>query len=922
MEGSSLVAEDDFLVAELREAFGVGTHGLKSSAATLAGSGPALGWAAPGTNAAPKVGSRIGDFEILGELGRGGMGVVYRARQTSLDRLVALKVLPGALLRGGAMVQRFHREAQAAARLNHANVVPVYAQGEYEGSCYYAMKLIEGVSLGTALSSRPELLTSRFNAASESSTTIPAAPPSDQPAAPTAPRLTPEPVRRTAEDFRYIARLMAGVAEGLAHAHANGVVHRDIKPHNLILGEGQRLHITDFGLARLTETSDLTVTGEVMGTPSYLSPEQVRGKPDEVDHRTDIYSVGVTLYEAISGHRPFSGETRDQILHAIATDDAQSPRRFDPRIPIDLETICLRALERDPNRRYPTAEALAEDLRRFAEGRPIKSRRVGPIERAAKWVNRHRALTAALALAIALAGAGAGWAASVSAARHRESQDLIRSAYAALVYDDYRKPGLVIENIARAGLLGADSPKALLTEAIACLGGSDQAAAIAILDELLQNEPENVEAWYVLAWAYWRDNQETKSRDAFQLAEDLGGPQTAEEWFFRGLAVHFDDPLEAIASYRNANAARALEHKFFPQAVLHIARARNQQMYATRTITGLEEAEAGLQQLVESQHYGAYPYYLLSIANRLAAEVYEGSAGTRGNQASEDRFAAALQWARLGREVDPSSDRPVTAEAECLERMGRFEDAIATRTEAIELAKAERERCEGYHYRWRLHYWLGHLNAAYDDVEYHAGCMPESPYYAHFYPALIHAELGDMNSALSHARALAGDDAQSVLRAATCLRLLGKPQEALEIMNDRIEQLDFTSAIKPPQSEEWVRALFDFAADRGQFDRLEALAGQAETPWKLRGEAHFHAAAMALGNGKRSEAIDHFSKAYRSYDGALNYSFHAGVIFGKLEADSGWPAWIAPDASANSESAIGAHETDLAVRSTSLGGDD
>ena len=914
--------DEDLLLAELREAFGLGTHGLRRGARRPreAGEGGSSACSLADEAESLAVGSRMGDFEILGELGRGGMGIVFRARQLSLNRQVALKILPGAMWRGGEAVIRFRREAQAAARLNHANVVPIYAQGEHEDSYYYAMKLVEGVSLDTVLKSHPELLSSAFPYQSTLTETRSKARVTGSRRQALG-KTSAEPrdrergagsgtaIRRTLEDFRHISRMMADVADGLAHAHENGVIHRDIKPHNLILGMEQRVYITDFGLAYLTNEPHLTVSGEIMGTPSYLAPEQVRGDVGTIDHRADIYSVGVTLYELTTGQRPFAGETRDQILRAICSEFAVAPRRLDSRIPADLETICLRAMEKDTSQRYPTAGALAEDLRRFAEGRLILSRRVSPLVKGARWVRRHKAVTAALVAIAALGVVSAAWAVSAAGAQKREASSLLQSVYSGLVHRGYQRPELVATNIERAGALGGETIELKLVRALACLRATDQVGAIEDVEAVLAEEPANIQAWYILAWARWRDGDRGGSREAFAHAEHLGGPQTAEDWYFRGLATHFDDVTVAIESYRNASIWGTINGAFFPQATLHLARAHNQHMYATRTIDALAEAESSLQRLIENQQYGAFPYYLLSITYRLAGEIYSGSSGVRGDNRADDYFAKALYWAREGQQIDPRSDRPVTAEAECLEQMGLWHEAIDARNRALELAATEGARCEGYHYRWRLHYWVGNLEEALDDIRAHRGCMPHSPFYAHVYPALVYAELGDMDQALTEARALVADSPNDTLMAlwsGTTLRLLGAPEEAEELLLDRMDSVDFEVNGSFEEIEGWLDALYAFCAGQATFAVLEELADEAEKPWRLRGEADFHAGAKALGEGRRAEAMERFARSYRSFDGALNYTFHSRVIFEKLREDPEWPSWKTSTPVGNETQPVGA----------------
>jgi serine/threonine protein kinase len=886
-------AGDEVLIADLREAFELDADALASAGPCRLGREPGSSGAAGAlaANALP-AGSRLGDFEIVSELGYGGMGVVYRARQLSLGREVALKVLPGCSQHTPMAVQRFEVEAQAAARLHHTNVVSIYAQGEHDGHFYYAMELVDGVGLDTAIYNRPDLLNTTLARRRGSA---PAA--ADRPPAPPTDRMPAKPVSDSAPaDYRQLAALVSEVADALDCAHRHGVIHRDVKPHNLLLGKNGRLHLTDFGLARLIHEPHLTVSGEFMGTPAYLSPEQVRGEIGRIDHRTDVYSLGVTLYELLTRRKPFDGETREQIITGICTEEPVEPRRLNHQIPVDLETICLRAMEKEPERRYATAGALAEDLRRFAEGRPILSRRRSRLEKAARWLRRHKAVTAAGAAMLAVCILATGWAWSASAARHREARQLVRDAYEQLAYFDYRTPDLVQADIDRAAALGADPEELSLVQALACLGAMDQAGAIRTLEAVLDNDPTDLRAWYMLAWAQWRDRRRAESRATFEQAEQLGPPATPDAWFFRGLAIHFDEPLRAIESYRQAIALRAREHGFYPLAVLHLARARNQQLYTTRSLNAFPEADASLRQLIEHEQYGAYPYYLLSITHRLAAEIYSQNSGARDDALVAEHFAEALEWARRGQEVEPSYDRPITAEAECLESMGRYAEAIEARTRAITVAAKGRARCEGYHYRWRLYYWTGELEPALEDVAAHAACDPQSRFYAHVYPALLLAEMGRLDDALAHARALADDppeSAQAVLWSATCLRLLGRPEEARALLADRADTVDFTAELIPPQSEEWVRALYAYSLDGGSRATLGSLAEAVAAPRKLWGEADFHAAALALAEGDRAEALESFRRAYHSFDSEERYTYHAKLICTRMRQDPTWPPWIA-----------------------------
>jgi hypothetical protein len=331
---------------------------------------------------------RLGDFSLLREVSRGGMGVVYEAIQVSLGRRVAFKVLPNAAALDPRYLQRFQVEAQAAASLHHPHIVPVFATGSAQGMPYYAMRFIDGRDLARVIR---ELRCDE---------------PADTEADPREPDTfrplsVPGPAR-----YRQIAQLARQAAEALDHAHSSDVLHRDIKPSNLMIDDAGDLWITDFGLARMRGGLDLTRTGDALGTPRYMSPEQALGRRTPLDGRTDIYSLGVTLYELLTLRPPFVGDDRIEVLRQIAQGDPTPPRKLDPAIPVDLETIVLKAMAKIRADRYATAADLAADLGNFLDNRPILARRPSLADRTAKWMRRSRALvTAATAgLAILLIG--------------------------------------------------------------------------------------------------------------------------------------------------------------------------------------------------------------------------------------------------------------------------------------------------------------------------------------------------------------------------------------------------------------------------------------------------------------------------------------------------------------------------------------
>jgi eukaryotic-like serine/threonine-protein kinase len=381
---------------------------------------------------------QLGEYRILQELGRGGMGVVYLAEQTSLGRQVALKILPLAAVLDPRQLQRFRNEVQATALLQHTHIVPIYAVGNEKGIHYYTMMYVEGRTLAEIIDHRRSLqglddAPYRFRGSASSHSFAPSRMRSkpfsgtsstgqtdDQrgdlarPAEPSRETVAQNVVTTAAlqanksDYYRWVAHLVIQAAEALDYAHRHGVVHRDVKPGNLLVDETGNLWVTDFGVARLEAEVGVTITGDLPGTLRYMSPEQTLGKRSVIDYRSDVYSLGATLYELLTLQPMHRGENRHELLQQIATADPRPPRRLDPKIPRELETITLKAIEKNPTDRYATAEAMAEDLRRMLTDRPIQARRQSVATRVKKWSYRHGRLlltsffTALLATTIGL----------------------------------------------------------------------------------------------------------------------------------------------------------------------------------------------------------------------------------------------------------------------------------------------------------------------------------------------------------------------------------------------------------------------------------------------------------------------------------------------------------------------------------------
>ena len=336
-----------------------------------------------------RVGStRFGDYDLLNELGRGGMGVVYRARQRSLNREVALKMIPFGALAGEEALRRFRAEAVAAAQLQHPHIVAIHEVGENAGQHFFSMELVRGGTLADRLRHGPVPL-------SEAAT------------------------------------LLQKVARAVHYAHEQGILHRDLKPANILLDSTGQPRVTDFGLAkRLDSDATLTLTGQVLGSPNYMAPEQAAGGRGTVGPRSDLYALGAVLYHVLTGRPPFQADGIEALLEQVFNQEPVAPRLLNPSVPRDLETVCLKCLEKDPARRYASAAELADDLGRWLQGEPVKARPVTRIQRAAKWARRRPAV-AALSACLALLLLVIAIASPIAALQFRKQRDLAAANFLA-----------------------------------------------------------------------------------------------------------------------------------------------------------------------------------------------------------------------------------------------------------------------------------------------------------------------------------------------------------------------------------------------------------------------------------------------------------------------------------------------------------
>lgn len=855
----------------------------------IADRSPAAEW-----NASRLPSDQFPGYQLIREIHRGGQGVVYQAIQDATKRKVAIKVLLEGPYASEKARRRFEREIELVASLKHHNIISIFDSGHTsDGRQFCVMDYVRGVPLNQYVRDRKLALPDAL-------------------------------------------QLFGTVCDAVNYAHQKGVIHRDLKPSNILVDADSNAKVLDFGLAKMVggpEHTLISATGQVLGTLPYMSPEQTHGNSDEIDTRTDVYALGVILYEMLTGNYPYpvAGQMAEVLRHITETEPKppsrnwgevlgvsgrSSRRRQKADCPIDdeVETIVLKCLAKERHRRYQTAGELSRDISHYLAAEPIEAKRDSSWYLLRTALRRYKVATAVAAAFAVLISA---WAVTLSvlhrteqelhhqtaaqnaelrAARAREGDLLVERVYDRMIYDGYWNAGEVDGILGQARQMGADPRRLALVSAWAEIKAQKHQAAIQQLEPLLEEDPDNGELLYLLAWTL-REIDDSDWRRRFEEAERLGTPATPSEWLFRGWALHRYDAAAAISSYESAIGAARKANRMFHQAELHLARAHNQLMWSERDIGSFHKSEDRLLGLISLGHYGAHPYYLLSIARRLAGEIRADS-GNDDDRAAE-YFDLALEAVRAGRLVDPDNERLFTAEAEALERMGLFEEAIAARSRAIEAADQPTLIYEGLHFRWRLYFWAGRGDAALADVRRIATEFADTAsaerVYAHVYPAIIHAQSGQMDLAVDCLLSLIGQDevsALDVIWAASGLRLLGLNEQADQVLSDSAERADYSAGLVQPQTEFWVRQLYAFCSGLSSADSLLRQAQNADAPRRLLGEVHFHAAAAALSKGERKQALSHLEDAYRSFDAAAGYHFHAQLLLQKMRTEPAWPTWI------------------------------
>jgi tetratricopeptide (TPR) repeat protein len=739
---------------------------LRSAPTPPSGSGgPVL--AADAATSAPQL--VLGDYRLLRELGRGGMAVVYEAEQVSLRRKVALKVLPLAGVLDSNRLQRFQNEAQAAAHLQHPNIVPVYAVGCDAGVHYYAMQYVEGQSLAARIADRRSALGSR-NAGEQEATLARAAP------------------ARCSREGRLwysdVARLALQAAAGLDHAHQLGVVHRDVKPGNLLVDAAGHLWIVDFGLARFAAGADLTTTGELLGTVRYMSPEQAQARRAPIDHRTDVYALGATLYELCTLQPAFPGDDPRQVLDDIVRREPRPPRRLDPALPRDLETIVLKAMEKDAARRYATAQEMAEDLARFLDDRTVLARRPSLAARAARWSRRHRPLVAAasavLFLLMMVLAVAAAWIAQeerrTSAALARAERNLDSAHQAVtefLVQMGIRdRRDAPLPSPARRALLD----KALLFYRSFLLDRRDPDAHVERGDILIALNHDQ-EALAAYDQALGLDRLHVKAHVGRGIALDgLGRPDEALSAFGRAVEIR---PGHAEAYFHRGSGLRERGHLDAALADLDRALAltdRHPWAHNNRGLTlhALGKPDAALEAFARS--IDVHP---------MAVEPHLNRAAVLNETGRHDEALLAVDRAIA---LEPDGARGHYNRAIILENMKRLDDAVRAYDQAV---AADPKLMEAHLNRGALLADLGRNEESLRDAEQACQLAPGDGL-AHFNRGCALAALEQLDEALGafdRSCELTKDAVESSkihFRRSSVLRRQGRSEDALAALDQAL----------------------------------------------------------------------------------------------------------------------------------------
>jgi len=792
-------------------------------------------------------GQHLGEYRIVSEIGRGGMGVVYQAVQTSLNRQVALKVLAsGALLSENALT-RFTREATLAASLHHTNIVPVYAVGNEQEIHYYAMQYIEGQSLS-------EFMKERAGAD----------------AAP------------GGEYFEQIAAWGRQAADALAYAHGKGIRHRDIKPSNLLIDRSRNLWITDFGLARADSDATITQSGDVIGTARYMSPEQARGGKSVLDERTDIYSLGATLYELLALKPAFDGESRDQILGEIIRAEPIPLRRVRRSIPRDLETIVAKCMEKERHRRYATAADLAEDCRRVVAGEPIRARRTPFLIKAARYLGRHR--TAAVGILVVAVLVVVSYLLMLQL-RHGQGERLVDDAFTRILFERDFKPAA--RGLDRAESLGVDSSRLHLYRGLIPLLKNQPQRAFGPLNMALLKDPASQEARLALALAHINSGDVYRGRKALDRASEQG-IETALGWLLHGLAKSKIQRGEAIESF---NRATGLRRDFTP-AISARAYYRG---FCLQTEGDRDQLNLMLNDcdaLVVFQPNSARSY----------TDRARGWLSAAAFAATQDDLAPAnrQKWlANCRRDLDEAlslrrddESIPFVQQGVFLRYVGDYAGARRAFGRAIDVDLAVLGTCDPalIHKHAMVSYALGDLQNALDEIEPVCESMPN------FFPlslqkALLLADLGRLDEARAACqecidRQIAFTNA--LFPAAAMMELLGDPAAARAAIL-RFSSRSENEVVTEDAAHTRYEPAFEYLSGRCDAQALMDAAGGLPGP---RCEYAFLVALRELGRRNREKGLSALVVCLKTEIFRFLEHRFAQIMLERSKVEPRWPTWI------------------------------
>lgn len=831
--------------------------------------------------------NQLGDFVVGREIGRGGMGVVYEARQVSLNRRVALKVLRSGAALPFKAIQRFRREAEAAACLHHTNIVPIYATGEQDGAHFYAMELVEGPSLDDVIRQLKQVSAEKGSefrddvSGTSLAATAPYVPSSNSLSSKNG--LSGSSLTSGSAYFDTVARMIAEVADALDYAHREGVIHRDIKPSNLLVAPNDHLCVSDFGLARMLEQPGMTLTGELVGTPRYMSPEQITAGRAPVDHRTDIYSLGATVYELLTLQPPYPAEQRDQLLAEIIHKSPTQPRKIERKIPFDLETICLKAMAKDPDRRYQTAGEMADDLKRYVNRFAIRARRTGPIVRGYKWIKRNPAFSTALAVVAlsAVIAVGFGFRAHQAERRRAEAQAkhdgtlltekrrfALEKAVLAARLEDFNDAR---EAIRAAEQLGCSAGQVRMLYGQLELYQANYDKAVEHLTEATNLLPTSVAAWSMLAVAQSNCGQGAEYEQALARAAELEA-ESPEDYLFRGHAESILDPARGLQLMDEAIRRR-------PSVLARLLRLDA----ARRQILDSPSSERARQAIQDARFIKQYHPDNPAI---LSVSLWTHCA------CSHVFSEASLDPERLSAFEEASKD------AAALERYPDLPIAVLARWAFVEGTDREaqvvgdlRRVAENTGDPVLV---MNYASALYREQKYEQAydflATKEQEPFLGLHQAIIVAELND---GVSRATRLVEEilarepGAWDLFNCQLVLRLLGQKPEAVEVSRTFLRHADRFPTLRKTA----FREALEYCADQRSEENLLDSCRNSRLDVS---NAHLCIALSSLAEGKRYKARVHLQKCLDThYVEALPYSL-ALLLRARMTQDAAWPPWIAP----------------------------